>query len=981
MNNIKLDLEFLDLSDVPENEVEEINFLLHPPGGVKYIELPWDAPANFLPLVDNRTTNNIISEQTQNAIENSNHSPRLNPCEAPRFHHQTGSPANHPVVPPPFISPSGPTSVPHLVASQAFPFIPCSYTLLPSHFQQLNSPVFTSSFDQQEVSLVQRTTLPPAFPTHTTSRDCNSAQPAKPNKTLNPPINEHIAGEKQSNQHKESVDYYSSVNKSKEQQSNPQGSVFEDSLPTGCSSLVPVPFTVSASSFPSSTDTICMTETASGYPPGMSPVHYQHQRPSPPILYPVPFIPPAYPRFIHTQSSQVVSGYFNRGKGETNSNDSGARITSVVPCIDGGIQELHVTPTCSSSNTRSVEIDLFNQQDQLSKDSNMFKSHINTLHIVQPENQNSQNIPTIKTFTRKESNCNNCVKTDQGLLSCNGHEFDKLLPADETVNSSAIKDSDRCTVVLEQTLANNVSLADSENSPFLTGKKPDVSFTTSDFLVTDTHPKTSVGIENELGELYDAISAAPSGVTKVTSDNVWQRRSGADLFKNQSVCPATVLEIEKERLPSVSPKTTPIKHEKKDPETMENSKIVNAEDDVLAYKLAKIFESTHLNHSIAFLQPRGLTNRSNWCYVNATLQALLVCPPLYNLLKQLTSVSGQNREKSSTPILDSLMEFVQEFPIIPQGNRNKRKEDLVIGLSFEPVNIYKMLNVIRSECVKGHQEDAEEFLSCILNGLHEEMLAVLQIIRKDEVKNTGNEEMPTNGHLEEDKDEGWQVMGPKKKSILTRSAKFSRSPISDIFGGQIRSVLTTGNESSAFLQPFFTLQLDIQSERVVSVLSALNHLTSKELVQGYTSAKTKQEVEASRRITIEELPLVLVLHFKRFVYDKNGGSKKVVKCTEYSVTLELSRDLLSQEVRSKYSQKSLRSYKLFAVVYHEGKEAVKGHYITDVYHAGSGGWLRCDDFTITPITEKQLLRYNPPRVPYLLFYRRLDTVQPGITTK
>ncbi|XP_076349969.1 ubiquitin carboxyl-terminal hydrolase 10-like isoform X2 [Tachypleus tridentatus] len=975
MNNIKLDLEFLDLSDVPENEVEEINFFLHPPGGVQYIELPWDAPANFFPSVDNQTTNNI-SEQTQNTIENCNHSLRLNLCEGPRFQHQTGSPANHPVVPPPFISPSGPTSVPHLVASQAFPFIPCSYTLLPSHFQQLNSPVFTSSFDHPEVSLVQRNSLPPAFPTRTTNRDCN---PAQPNKIVNQPINEQIVVEKQSNQHKGSVDYYSSVNNSKEQQSHPQGAVFEDSLPAGCPSLVPVPFTVSASSFPNSTGTICMKETASSYPPVMSPVHYQHQRPSPPILYPVPFIPSPYPRYIHPQSSQVINSYFNQGKGDTNSNGSGARTTSVIPCVDGGIQELSVTPTCCSNNTRSVEINLFNQQDQLSKDPNMYKSHINTFHHMQPEDlQNSQNIPTTQMFTRNESSCNSCVKTDQGLLSCNGHEFDKL-PAEETVNAGAIKDSDRCSAVLEQTLE-NMSSTDTENSPVLTEKIPDLSFATSDFLVKEAHPKTSVDKENELGELNKNVSAVPSCVTKATSDNVWQRRPGADLFKNQSACPAAVLKIEKERLPSISPKTTPVKHKKRDLETIENCKIVKAENDVLAYKLAKVFESTHLNHSTAFLQPRGLTNRSNWCYVNATLQALLVCPPFYNLLKQLTNVSGQSRENSSTPILDSLMEFIQEFPVIPQSSRNKRKEDLVIGLSFEPVNIYKMLNVINSECVKGHQEDAEEFLSCILNGLHEEMLAVLQITRENEVKNTGNEEMSTNGHID-DPDEGWQVMGPKKKSILTRSAKFSRSPISDIFGGQIRSVLTTGSESSAFLQPFFTLQLDIQSEKVISVLSALNYLTNKELVQGYTSAKTKQEVEASRRITIEELPLVLVLHFKRFVYDKNGGSKKVIKCTEYSVTLELSRDLLSQEVRSKYSQKSLRSYKLFAVVYHEGEEAVKGHYITDVYHAGSGGWVRCDDFNITPITEKQLLRYNPPRVPYLLFYRRLDTVQPGVTTK
>ncbi len=38
-----------------------------------------------------------------------------------------------------------------------------------------------------------------------------------------------------------------------------------------------------------------------------------------------------------------------------------------------------------------------------------------------------------------------------------------------------------------------------------------------------------------------------------------------------------------------------------------------------------------------------------------------------------------------------------------------------------------------------------------------------------------------------------------------------KTPISDFFGGQIKSFLTTsGNKTSASIQPFFTLQLDIQ---------------------------------------------------------------------------------------------------------------------------------------------------------------------------
>ena len=68
-----------------------------------------------------------------------------------------------------------------------------------------------------------------------------------------------------------------------------------------------------------------------------------------------------------------------------------------------------------------------------------------------------------------------------------------------------------------------------------------------------------------------------------------------------------------------------------------------------------------ISHSSVALQPRGLVNRANWCYINGTLQALVACPPFYNLLKKLPRYPALSRGPSSTPILDSLVEFAHEF--------------------------------------------------------------------------------------------------------------------------------------------------------------------------------------------------------------------------------------------------------------------------------------------------------------------------------
>lgn len=59
------------------------------------------------------------------------------------------------------------------------------------------------------------------------------------------------------------------------------------------------------------------------------------------------------------------------------------------------------------------------------------------------------------------------------------------------------------------------------------------------------------------------------------------------------------------------------------------------------------------HHHVA-IQPRGLTNKGYWCYVNATLQALLACPPFYNLMHSIPNIPGLKKGKSSTPVIDSM---------------------------------------------------------------------------------------------------------------------------------------------------------------------------------------------------------------------------------------------------------------------------------------------------------------------------------------
>ncbi|XP_058836784.1 uncharacterized protein LOC131693183 isoform X2 [Topomyia yanbarensis] len=394
-------------------------------------------------------------------------------------------------------------------------------------------------------------------------------------------------------------------------------------------------------------------------------------------------------------------------------------------------------------------------------------------------------------------------------------------------------------------------------------------------------------------------------------------------------------------------------------------------------KLGEFLSAYQIENNSISIQPRGLINRSNYCYINAILQALVACPPFYHLMRAIRSLPAAKSSKHPKPFIDAMTALVAEFSTLtPRSKvqRDKSKKDETPEIHYdspiEPVVIHKILSLLRSDIfqVEGRQEDAEEFLGCVLNRLNDEMLELMKL-SKNESELNGNEDT-TNGEVHGDDQDDWKVIrGNRNKGTVTRTTDFGRSPISDIFGGKLRSrVHREGDHATDNIQPFFTLQLDI--EKAASVKDALDLLVGKDQLEGVTCSKTKQEIAAWQQVTLEELPIVMILHLKCFDY-KLDGCTKILKTLEFPIELKIDSKLMSSKGKT-YTAKQ-KQYKLFAVVYHDGKEASKGHYITDVFHAGYGSWIRYDDSTVKAVPEFNVLHPKAPRVPYLLYYRRLDT--------
>ncbi|KAK6520393.1 hypothetical protein TWF506_000657 [Arthrobotrys conoides] len=359
---------------------------------------------------------------------------------------------------------------------------------------------------------------------------------------------------------------------------------------------------------------------------------------------------------------------------------------------------------------------------------------------------------------------------------------------------------------------------------------------------------------------------------------------------------------------------------------------------------------------LPLIEPRGLINTGNMCFMNSILQALLFCGPFF-LFLDAVSRNVVHNFKNETPLIDAMIMFMREFRRVPSGSPPSSENLSGMTLSgdpFVPEYVYEAVRGLKrfSSMRRGHQQDAEEFLNFFLDVLHEECVAA---VKTGEGLKQGSAAHPnkTITPSQED-DSGWLEVGHKQKATITRNIGHISgiSPVTKIFGGQMRNELRiSGQRSSVMREPYQSLQLDIQSSNIHSIVDALRQISIPEQLQGgdFKSARGAS-ASATKQAFIDSLPPVLILHLKRFQYNNAGGTQKIWKSIGYPLDLEIPSEALSPTRRS--SPHPAR-YKLTGVVYHHGKSATNGHYTVDVKR--QDGWIRIDDTIVKRITGNDVV--------------------------
>ncbi|XP_047463360.1 ubiquitin carboxyl-terminal hydrolase 2-like isoform X1 [Mugil cephalus] len=329
----------------------------------------------------------------------------------------------------------------------------------------------------------------------------------------------------------------------------------------------------------------------------------------------------------------------------------------------------------------------------------------------------------------------------------------------------------------------------------------------------------------------------------------------------------------------------------------------------------------------------GLKNLGNTCFMNSILQCLSNTPELRDYcLRNVHRLDLNNNCRTNAALMEEFAKLTQSL------------WTSVNNEPISPADFRSQIQRYAPKFVGCNQQDAQEFLRCLLDGLHNDVNRVT-VRPKVSIEDFD--------HLPEEE---------KGRRMWNMYLEREDSKVVDLFVGQLKSSLTCtvcGFRSTAF-DPFWDLSIPIAQKNSgeVTLKDCFRLFTKEDVLDGEerpTCTRCKDRRKCTKRFSIQKFPQILVLHLKRFS-DSNIRASKLSTYVNFPL-----KELDLREFASESSERPV--YNLYAVSNHTGN-TLGGHYTAYCRNPALGEWYSYNDSRVSPMSSSQVRSSNA----YVLFY-------------
>mmetsp|Transcript_53232 Transcript_53232/g.150030 ORF Transcript_53232/g.150030 Transcript_53232/m.150030 type:complete len:498 (-) Transcript_53232:109-1602(-) len=321
----------------------------------------------------------------------------------------------------------------------------------------------------------------------------------------------------------------------------------------------------------------------------------------------------------------------------------------------------------------------------------------------------------------------------------------------------------------------------------------------------------------------------------------------------------------------------------------------------------------------------GLANLGNTCFMNTGLQCLCHIEPC-----AMYFLSGKYKEELNTRNpLGSGGQLAKEFAEL---QRQLWQKEVHV---WNPKPLHKKLCAFCPHLFEDFaQQDVQEFLSYMMDGLHEDL---------NLAKGPPQQEPPDEEVQQLERERGEEYVAAL---AWMRYLQQNKSFLLDLFQGQLRSLLSCqvcGYVSKKF-DPFLWLSLPV-TKGMRTVADAMVAYLAQERMQGddmWLCPKCDKRVPAVKKIDIMKLPPVLMLHFKRFEIDMDATMRQGFPVFNKINTFLRSEPTLNLNDFVTSRQRVQQLYDVVAIAHHHGQFG-SGHYTATCRHPIDGLFYHFDD--------------------------------------